>query len=142
MVTKYGMSDKIGLVNYDQDEGNEVFLGRDFGHTKTYSESVAQEIDDEVRRIIAECHAEAKRLISEHRYVLDECARQLMIHEKIGRKDFEQIFEQEKNGAAEEDTTSYPVSEDSGEDKIAAAKKMPEERRGAFPNLGELQTAE
>ena len=91
MVTKYGFSDLIGPVNYGTDE-DEVFIGRDYGHTKSYSESVANRIDDEVRRIIEECYAEAKRIIGENREVLDKCAELLLEKERITREEFEALF--------------------------------------------------
>ena len=143
MVTKYGMSAKLGLVNYDLDDGNEVFLGRDFGHTKTYSESVAREIDEEVRRIIDNCHREAQRLIAEHRYVLDECARQLMIHEKLSRKEFEQIFEQERAGTfGEKSGLLFSDSEATVQDERKPDKDSKDNRLGVFPGIGELRTAD
>ena len=94
MVTKYGMSDKLGLVNYG-DDSDEIFIGRDWGHTKNFSENVAAAIDEEVHRIIEECHARAKQLIQEHSYVLHACAKQLMTKEKLNRKEFEAIFMEE-----------------------------------------------
>ncbi|WP_230397795.1 ATP-dependent zinc metalloprotease FtsH [Novisyntrophococcus fermenticellae] len=97
MVTKYGMSGKLGLVNYG-DDSEEVFIGRDWGHTKNFSENVAAIIDEEVRSIIEECHTRAKQLIQEHSYVLHECAKQLMTKEKLNRQEFEAIFMQEKVG--------------------------------------------
>ncbi|MDO4621917.1 MAG: ATP-dependent zinc metalloprotease FtsH [Eubacteriales bacterium] len=104
MITKYGMSDRLGLVNYDTEGGDEVFIGRDWGHTKSYSENVAAVIDEEVRSIIENCHKRAKELISEHTYVLEECTRQLLEKEKLSRAEFEAIFEEEakmQNCAAE-----------------------------------------
>lgn len=95
MVTKYGMSSKLGLVNYGEDS-DEVFIGRDWGHTKNFSESVAAAIDEEVRAIIEDCHGRARALIQEHSYVLHECAKKLMEKEKLNRKEFEAIFEEEK----------------------------------------------
>ena len=94
MVTKYGMSDKLGLVNYG-DDSDEIFIGRDWGHTKNFSENVAAAIDEEVHHIIEECHARAKQLIQEHSYVLHACAKQLMTKEKLNRKEFEAIFMEE-----------------------------------------------
>ena len=91
MVTKYGMSDKIGLVSYDDDAG-EVFIGRDFEKTRSYSENVAALIDGEVKRIIESCYADAKRIISENRGVLDRCAKLLLEKEKINRSEFESLF--------------------------------------------------
>ena len=94
MVTKYGMSSRLGLVNYGEDS-EEVFIGRDWEHTKSYSENVAAAIDEEVKEIIENCHAQARRLIEEHRYVLDTCAQRLMEKEKLNRAEFEAIFAEE-----------------------------------------------
>lgn len=92
MVTKFGMSEQLGLVNYDNDS-DEVFIGRDFGHTsRGYGEQVATQIDMEVKRIIDECYARAKTIIEEHRDVLDKCAALLLEKEKITREDFENLF--------------------------------------------------
>ena len=90
MVTKYGMSETLGLVNYDSDE--EVFIGRDFGHTKGYGEEVAGKIDAEIKRIVDECYEKAKKIILEHRRVLDAAAQLLLEKEKIGRDEFEALF--------------------------------------------------
>lgn len=93
MVTKFGMSEQLGLVNYDNDS-DEVFLGRDFGHTsRGYGEQTATAIDMEVKRIIDECYAKAKTIIQEHRDVLDACAELLLEKEKITREEFEALFE-------------------------------------------------
>lgn len=97
MVTKYGMSKKLGLVNYG-DDSDEIFIGRDWGHTKNFSENVAAAIDEEVREIIEQCHARARQVIEEHSYVLHACAERLMSKEKLGRKEFEAIFEEESLG--------------------------------------------
>ena len=94
MVTKFGMSSKVGLVMYGDDQ-DEVFIGRDLAHTKSFSEEVAKTIDEEVRAIIESCHEEARRLIDKHSYVLHECARLLLEKEKIGREEFEALFDQE-----------------------------------------------
>lgn len=92
MVTKYGMSDEVGLICYEDDE-DEVFIGRDLAHTKGYSNRVAEKIDEEVKRIIDEAYAEAKRIIGENRSVLDACAELLLKKEKITRDEFEALFE-------------------------------------------------
>ena len=92
MVTKYGMSDELGLVSYDSDE--EVFIGRDFGHTKAYGENVAGKIDAEVKRIVDECYEKAKKIILDNRKVLDAAAELLLEKEKIGREEFEALFDQ------------------------------------------------
>ena len=92
MVTKYGMSENIGVINYGSDD-DEVFIGRDLAHTKSYSESVAGEIDREVKSIIDDCYAKAKALIVEHMDILHKCAELLIEKEKIGRDEFEALFE-------------------------------------------------
>lgn len=100
MVTKYGMSSKLGLVTYG-DDSDEVFIGRDWGHTKNFSENVAAAIDEEVKEIVESCHSRARDVISKHRYVLEECAKQLITKEKLNRQEFEAIFEQEAEGPEE-----------------------------------------
>lgn len=97
MVMKYGMSEKIGLISYGNDD-DEVFIGRDLAHTRSYSEEVAKEIDGEIHRIIEECHDKAKAIINEHQQVLHECARLLIEKEKLQRDEFEALFgEKEEN---------------------------------------------
>ncbi len=93
MVTKYGMSERVGLINYDNDE-DEVFIGRDLAHTRGYGEQVASSIDEEIKRIIDECYLKAKEIITQHRNVLDACAELLIQKEKITRDEFEALFEQ------------------------------------------------
>lgn len=93
MVTKYGMSENIGLICYDNDD-DEVFIGRDLAHTRGYGEGVATNIDLEVKRIIDECYEKAKQMIAEHRDVLDACANLLLEKEKISQQEFEELFEQ------------------------------------------------
>ena len=92
MVTKYGMSENIGVINYDSDD-DEVFIGRDLAHAKSYSEQVAGEIDKEVKSIIDDCYAKAKTIIIENMEVLHKCADLLIEKEKIGREEFEALFE-------------------------------------------------
>ena len=91
MVTRYGMSSELGLVAYE-DESDEVFIGRDFERTKGYSEEVASKIDREVKSIIDQCYDRAKKIILEHRQVLDSCAELLLEKEKISRAEFEALF--------------------------------------------------
>lgn len=93
MVVKYGMSEEIGLINYEVDSSEEVFLGRDLGHSRSYSEKIATMIDQEVRRIVDECYLEAKRIIEENMNVLHKCAALLLEKERIERKEFEALFE-------------------------------------------------
>lgn len=92
MVVKYGMSEKVGMINYEN-EDEEVFIGRDIGHAKNYGEGVASVIDSEVKRIIDECYAKAKAMIEEHIDVLHKCSDLLIQKEKIGQEEFEQLFE-------------------------------------------------
>ena len=97
MITKFGMSERLGLINYDNDS-DEVFIGRDFGHTsRGYGEKVAGAIDEEVKRIIDECYLKARAIIKEYHPVLEECAQLLLEKEKITRSEFEALFE--NNGA-------------------------------------------
>lgn len=91
MVTKFGMSDELGLINYGEDE-DEVFIGRDLAHTRSYGENVATKIDKEVKRIIDECYDKAKKVIMEHEQVLHRCAGLLLEKEKITREEFEALF--------------------------------------------------
>ena len=92
MVTKYGMSENIGLICYDN-EDDEVFIGRDLAHARGYGEGVATSIDQEIKRIIDECYVKAREIITENREVLDSCAELLLEKEKIGRQEFEALFE-------------------------------------------------
>ena len=91
MVMKYGMSDKLGLICYGDDD-DEVFIGRDLAHTRSYSEDVAKSIDEEIRRIISECPDQAKKIILEHEDVLHKCASLLLEKEKVHRDEFEALF--------------------------------------------------
>ena len=103
MVTRYGMSDNIGTINYD-DSDDEVFIGRDLAHAKNHSESVSGEIDKEVKSIIDECYSKAKAIIMEHEDVLHKCAKLLLEKEKINRAEFEALFD-----------TYYPQPDEPGE---------------------------
>ena len=94
MVTRYGFSENIGVINYDE-EDNEVFIGRDLAHTRSHSETVAGEIDVEVKRIIDECYAKAKDIIMQHEDVLHSCAKLLLEKEKINRQEFEALFDKQ-----------------------------------------------
>ena len=96
MVMKYGMSDRLGLISYGDDD-DEVFIGRDLAHTRSYSEDVAKAIDEEIRRIIGECHDQAKKIILEHEDVLHRCAKLLLEKEKVHRDEFEALFTTEDN---------------------------------------------
>ncbi|MBQ8596635.1 MAG: ATP-dependent zinc metalloprotease FtsH [Lachnospiraceae bacterium] len=96
MVMKYGMSDNIGVINYDSDD-DEVFIGRDLAHTKSHSELVAGEIDKEVKGIIDDCYNKAKTIILENIEVLHKCSELLLEKEKIGRDEFEALFETKKD---------------------------------------------
>ena len=99
MVTRYGMSEQMGMIDYGDDE--EVFIGRDFGHTKGYGEEVASMIDREVKRIIDECYKKAREIIEQHREVLDRCSSLLMEKEKISQDEFESLFAEAEGEAKE-----------------------------------------
>lgn len=91
MVTQYGMSDKVGMIQYGGDD-NEVFIGRDLAHTKSYGNGVADTIDSEVKRIIDECYRKAGDIIKQYEFVLHSCANLLIEKEKIGQEEFEALF--------------------------------------------------
>ena len=110
MVTKYGFSENLGMINYaDEDE---VFIGRDFGHTsRGYSEDVAKTIDHEVKMIIDDCYAKAKSILEEHMDVLHACAKLLMEKERIDRTEFEALFDKKEDAADVSDTDEVEISE-------------------------------
>ena len=91
MVTKYGFSSTIGMVNYDNDD-DEVFIGRDLAHTRSYSENVANKIDEEVQAIIAKCYEDAKKIVNDNIEILHKCAALLIEKERITREEFEALF--------------------------------------------------
>lgn len=93
MVTQYGMSERVGMIHYGSD-GDEVFIGRDLAHTKSYGESVATIIDEEVKRLIDDCYRKAREIIMEHEQVLHNCSKLLLEKEKIGQREFEELFQQ------------------------------------------------
>ena len=93
MVTRFGMSENIGVINYDE-EGDEVFIGRDLAHARNHSEAVAGEIDKEVKNIIDDCYQKAKGIIMEHEAILHSCADLLLKKERITRDEFEGLFEE------------------------------------------------
>ena len=92
MVTRYGMSEKLGVINYENDE-DEVFIGRDLAHAKSHSEVISGKIDTEVKDIVDDCYRKAKEIILEHMDVLNRCAELLLVKEKIGREEFEALFD-------------------------------------------------
>ena len=92
MITQYGMSESLGFINYEENS-DEVFLGRDLGHSRSFSEEVASQIDKEVKKLVDECYADAKRIILEHMDVLHACAALLIEKERINREEFEALFE-------------------------------------------------
>ncbi len=95
MVTRYGFSENIGIINYDEND-NEVFIGRDLAHTRSHSESIAGQIDNEVKAIVDDCYKNAKDIILKYEDVLHKCAQLLLEKEKIGREEFEALFEDKK----------------------------------------------
>ncbi len=92
MVTRYGMSEHVGLINYDNDD-DQVFIGRDLAHARAYGENVASTIDQEIKRIIDECYEKSRSILSEHEKILHKCADLLLEKEKISRDEFEALFE-------------------------------------------------
>ena len=111
MVTKYGFSHKIGLINYEADDDDEVFLGRDLGHAKKFSEETAVIIDKEVKFIMDDCYTKARQLLEEHIDVLHSCAALLIEKERITREEFEALF-----GEKEQDETANTVSVENSEE--------------------------
>ena len=109
MVTRYGMSEKLGMINYDAD-GDEVFIGRDLAKNRPYSEKIAGEIDEEVKKIISECYDKAKAILEEHMDILHKSAALLLEKEKITRAEFEALF-----GEAEMPAQSAPEAQESEE---------------------------
>ena len=100
MVTKFGFSKSIGMVHYGDDD-EEVFIGRDLAHTKGFSDATAKAIDDEVKRIIDECYEKAVKILKENEQILHKCANLLLEKEKIGREEFEELFEKQDKAAVE-----------------------------------------
>ena len=109
MVMKYGMSDKLGLINYETQDSEEVFLGRDLGHAKSYSEKTAGVIDKEVKRIVDECYEEAKAMIMAHMDVLHKCAELLLEKERINRAEFEALFDEEAGSDMNDDQNKSDI---------------------------------
>ena len=95
MVTKFGMSDELGLINYDSGEGDEVFLGKEIGQQRPYGENTQTLIDQEVKKIVNKCYQDAKAMIEEHMDVLHKCAALLLEKERINRVEFEALFDAE-----------------------------------------------
>ena len=97
MVTRFGMSENIGVICYDNDD-DEVFIGRDLAHTKSYSEAVTAQIDQEVKQIIDDCYNKAKQMILNYEHVLHRCAELLLEKEKITGVEFEKLFTNPEKG--------------------------------------------
>lgn len=100
MVTKYGFSDTLGMINYSSDD-DEVFIGRDLAHTRSYSESTARMIDEEVRKIIDDCYTKAKQLINDNIEVLHKCSDLLIEKDRIGKEEFEALFQKKEGNLSE-----------------------------------------
>ncbi len=111
MVTRYGFSENIGVINYDEND-NEVFIGRDLAHTRSHSEAVANAIDIEVKAIIDECYKRAKGIIMENEAVLHSCAKLLIEKEKIGRDEFERLFADNVGGNGESEGKLVDIHKD------------------------------
>ncbi len=134
MVVKYGMSDEIGLINYEVDSGEEVFLGRDLGHSRSYSDEVAALIDKEVRKIIKDCYDEAKRIIEENIDVLHACAKRLLEKERIDRPEFEALFHKniaESDADIEANMAKTVENVEDKEEEVAETVKNAEENTDA-----------
>ena len=95
MITKFGMSDRLGFINYEENT-DEVFLGRDLGHSRSFSEEVASIIDKEVKKLVDDCYTDAKRILTENMDVLHSCANLLLEKERISREEFEALFKNDK----------------------------------------------
>ena len=95
MITKFGMSDRLGFINYEENT-DEVFLGRDLGHSSSFSEEVASIIDKEVKNLVDDCYTDAKRILTENMDVLHSCANLLLEKERISREEFEALFKNDK----------------------------------------------
>ena len=106
MVTRYGMSEKLGVINYENDE-DEVFIGRDLAHAKSHSELISGKIDTEVKDIVDDCYRKAKEIILEHMDVLNRCAELLLVKEKIGREEFEALFDSREKPVTESHAVVY-----------------------------------
>ena len=113
MVTRYGMSEKLGMINYESD-GDEVFIGRDFAQTKSYSEKIAAEIDEEVKAIVDECYTKAKEIIVEHMEFLHACSKLLIEKERITREEFEELFDKVEKGSASDLSMNVNYTDDLG----------------------------
>lgn len=100
MVTRYGMSEKLGVINYENDD-DEVFIGKDLAHAKSHSELISGKIDTEVKDIVDDCYRKAKEIILEHMDVLNKCAELLLEKEKIGREEFEALFDNREKSVTE-----------------------------------------
>ena len=111
MVTKYGMSDKLGLICYGDDE-DEVFIVRDLAHTRGYADGTASAIDDEVKRIVDECYTKARKIIEDHKDILYKCTELLLEKEKINQQEFEALFENVKDDKEEKVSGSDMMEED------------------------------
>ena len=101
MVTKFGMSEELGLINYDSGEGDEVFLGKEIGQQRPYGEDTQTLIDQEVKKIVNKCYQDAKSIIEEHMDVLHKCAALLLEKERINRAEFEALFEDQTEPGAQ-----------------------------------------
>ncbi len=139
MVTQYGMSEEIGLVDYGDDD--EVFIGRDFGHTKGYSDDVAKKIDDEIKRIVDECYVKARDIILAHQDILEKSAELLLEKEKIGRLEFESLFGEDERAENLPDEDIVVAAIEEVEEEKAAAERAEEAQKeqAAGENTEEAQ---
>ena len=126
MVTKYGMSEKLGLINYESNDQEEVFLGRDLGHSRVYSEEVAAAIDEEVKRIVDTCYAEARAILEENIDILHKCAAILLEKERIARPEFEALFVRDNDDTKKADDTEKDEAQPETDTQTGAASAQTE----------------
>ena len=128
MVTKYGMSENLGFINYESDDQEEVFLGKNLGHTKPYSEKIAAVIDEEVKRIVDECYREAYEILEQNVDVLHKSAKLLLEKERITGAEFEALFDRDDAKDADADVQSNGAEQSTAENVNAADNAVAEQK--------------
>lgn len=128
MVTKYGMSENLGFINYESDDQEEVFLGKNLGHTKPYSEKIAAVIDEEVKRIVDECYREAYEILEQNVDVLHKSAKLLLEKERITGAEFEALFDRDDAKDADADVQSNGAEQSTAENVNVADNAVAEQK--------------
>ena len=128
MVTKYGMSENLGFINYESDDQEEVFLGKNLGHTKPYSEKIAAAIDEEVKQIVDECYREAYEILEQNVDVLHKSAKLLLEKERITGAEFEALFDRDDAKDADADVQSNGAEQSTAENVNAADNAVAEQK--------------